>query len=179
MQESRCPECGAAGFADAFVVHGNAVRPGLFFAAVWILAGLAAGPLIYLGGGPYGLVILAVVALALTISGVRRGSPLRSSRHAAVWIVHPDGVIVRSGGNTRHFPKSLIKRIDCSDSFLSSVSQLMLVLHAWPGGPVLASMRMIYIAGSKSDRRARWRRAREILGLWTESPAGPPSSVRR
>ena len=173
-QEARCPECGAAGFADAFVVHGSSVRPGSVVGLIWMVAGLGVGPLIYLGLGPFGLSTVLLMAIALTIGAVRRGSPLRQSRHAAVWLVHPDGVVVRSRGNTRSFPKTMIRRVDCSDSMFGSMSQMILVLHPVSGAAILAAPRILYIVGPKPDRRARWRRTREILGLCTESSAGSP-----
>jgi hypothetical protein len=130
--------------------------------------------------GPLFALVVGGLAMLVILAITHRdgSSPFPEQRVGVAWIIHPDGIIVRSGTSTRHIPRATIKRIDRRESLFGSVSQLMIVLHRWSDGPVIASTRILYVEGADEDRVARWQRACEILGL-TRSVAAEPAPASR
>ena len=180
--ESVCPECGAVGFANAFVLQGSAVRPMMSLRVLLsVFGGLCFALFMASWLGPiFGALIagLAVVVLHGILSA--HGSPQSPDlRVAASWLIHPAGVVVRTGSSVRYLPRARIKRIDCHKSLFGSISQLMIVMHMWSEGPVLATTCVLYIEGPDEDRIARWQRARETLGLLKPEGADATGLVRK
>ncbi len=181
----RCPECGAEGFADAFVLQGRVVAihrsAALTGPAAIYVAALVADRAIDLslrGVFRLDLVPLIVVLVVLLWFFVRsimatRNTTAWSQRYRGVWLVHPRGVIIRSGSATRHIPVEAIARIDCTDSLSGQMSTLVIRPHRW-SAHWLSLRPMLFVQGALEDRRTQWRRAREILGLWRATEAGLP-----
>lgn len=171
-----CPECGAEGFGGAFVIHGTLVQsmlPLLVVAAAvpLFLYGIVAMTSMVGWFTLRGSVLVIVAAAVLTLLSVglwpvfRARVALRvSMRVPAVWMVFPDSVVVRSGGSIRRIPRSAIKSIRCTDSFVGSTSQLMLVLGLFTSSARFGTP-IIYIRGTKESRRLQWRKARGVLRL--------------
>lgn len=181
--EARCPECGADGFADAFVIQGTPTRPvispiiviplvvlfGLIVLlrlSVAISRGALTFDIVPLVIGLLGLVFLAYRSLRAARAAVDGGR-----RPVGVWQFNASGVVVREWGRMRHISTESIIRIDCSDSLIAPVSQLMIVTRPFVKES-LALTPILYVHGTREQRRAQWRRAREVLGLWSPSGLG-------
>jgi hypothetical protein len=179
--DARCPECGADGFADAFIIQGTPTRPVISpiivipivvlfgtFVLFRLWAAVSRGALTFdivpLVIGLLGLVLLAYRSLRTARAAVKGGR-----RPVGVWQFNTSGVVVRVRERMRHIPAESIVRIDCSDSLIAPVSQLMIVTRPFVKES-LAMTPILYVHGTREQRRATWRRAREVLGLW--SPSG-------
>jgi len=183
---ARCPECGAEGFDGILVVHGTTRLAGaggltsiVLLSIYGSLLGFAIArdatrmgarwsPLASLGE----LVLLALVGmvvLALALRQRRRGRDVALGRTtrpgAVVWNVHPRGIEVREGSRRTWIPRAEVGRIDCIDSFIGEVSQLLLILRrsTWRGA--IGTTRVLYVRGSKDERRSVWRSVRKTLAL--------------
>lgn len=174
--DARCPECGSEGFGDAFVIHGTQVRPILPLIVVactvpLLVSGfIAMASMVASGRLHASLPVIVAAAVIVLLSGglwfvLRSQASLRiKTRVPAVWMIHPDGVVVRVGGSSRSIPRSAIKSIRCAESFFGSTSQLVLV-HRLFTSFALSATSIIYIHGATESRRARWRNAKRILRL--------------
>lgn len=181
--DARCPECGADGFADAFVIQGNATRPVMslitiipILVFVGLLVAVRLSVVISRGALTFDIIPLVAALVVLAVLAYRS---LRSSREATnmmsrsigIWQFTPGGVIVRERGRNRHLPTDAVARIDCVDSLIAPVSRLMIVTRPFVKES-LATTSILYVHGTREQRRAQWRRAREVLGLWSPSNSG-------
>jgi len=57
------------------------------------------------------------------------------------------------------------------DSLIAPVSRLMIVTQPFVKESLLMPP-ILYVHGTREERRAQWRRAREVLGLWSASGSG-------
>lgn len=187
--DARCPECGSEGFDGVFAVHGSSRLAGLgtivtigMTSVYAVLLGLAvvrdvtrssrvgtvwtprssAGELLL-------LVILVGVIAALVVRLRRGGRPspdgLRPRRGVIVWNVHPRGIEVREGPSRAWIPREHVAGIECVDSMIGDVSQLMIVMRRTTLVGAIGRTRIVYVRGSKDERRATWRAVRTTIGL--------------
>ena len=181
--DARCPECGADGFADAFVIQGTATRPVMspitiipILVFVGLLVAVRLSVVISRGALTFDIIPLVVtlVVLAVLAYGSLRSSKeatSTTSRSVGIWQFTPSGVIVRERRGNRHIPTYAVARIDCVDSLIAPVSRLMIVTQPFVKESLLMPP-ILYVHGTREERRAQWRRAREVLGLWSASGSG-------
>lgn len=187
--DARCPECGAEGFDGVLVVHGTTRFSGAgALVAVGVLAAYGAllaasvvravsrGSATPAGWSPMGslgeLLLLAVdVGVIAAILFVRRRRWREFLRGGAarpgsvVWNVHPRGIEVREGQRRTWIPRERIGRIDCVDALVGPRSQLVLILRRATLQGAFGTTRIVYLRGSKDERRAVWRQVRQTVGL--------------
>lgn len=175
--DARCPECGADGFAGAFILEGVVVRPfGTRASFTLLLVALLGVPTIVSLAAvmrrgmvtlEFGLLLLVLAALlGLVIWSVRskRVQPDSSASSTGLWVIHPGGVVIIARGETRRIPVASIARLACSDSLIGPVTQLVLRPRAFTRHRI-AGEQVLYLRGPDHERHAHARRAEEVLGL--------------
>ncbi len=191
--EARCPECGSEGIANCVVLIGvrrtteSVLLPlfsfglfGIFYLVVRLVmslqlrppSGLATGRrLLYWTFGAEHAALLLVLCVGCAWMGHRIFSRRRGATAAErgppsiVWTIHPTGVEIREGLKRSFVPREQISRIDLADSVIGSVSQVQLIRRASSVGFMSGTTPVMYLKGTKEERRRSWRAARETLGI--------------
>ena len=166
---ARCPECGADGLDGAVVLVGTTRSARSTLIAIGSFGSFGAMSIVILVSSSAALLLMLLVAfgtvvtIALGLGGFRRWdwAPLRPA--TVVWTVHPSGVEIRCGRSRVSVPREELRRISCSDSLIGEMSQLQLVRRK--SSLRLAGTPLLYLHGTKDDRRARWRAACQTLQL--------------
>jgi hypothetical protein len=171
---ARCPECGADGLDGCLVVAGSRRSPhsialallcfnfgGIMLVATHMAAadGVSAPAIVALGF----LVLTAMTLLAAVLG--RLPGLVPTAPRTIIWTVHPDGIEIRDGASRRSVRRSDIARIDCTDSVLGPISQFSIVRSRMSAGGLLGTTPVLYVRGTRDERRTAWRAARRILLL--------------
>lgn len=171
---ARCPECGADGLDGCLVIPGSRRSPHSIALALLCFSGggimLIAIRMASSGGASapslvaLGFLVLCAVTLLAALSG-RLPGLVPTAPRTIIWTVHPEGIEIRDGTSRKSIKRSEITRIDCADSVIGPVSQLSIVRSRMTAGGVLGTTPVLYLRGTREDRRTAWRAARRVLSL--------------
>ncbi len=168
--DARCPECGADGFANAFVVEGTSVRPGLSPRIVGTIAVMVAVFTIFvtltMGADPELALIMLIACAGGAIWSVReiRRTDGKPRAVTATWLIHPRGVVIRARGTQRRIPIEAIAAIHSADSLVGAVTQVSIRVRL-VSSQTLSWRPILYLQGSSDERRSNVSRMRQTLSL--------------
>jgi len=179
-----CPECGAEGLDGTFVLTGGPrLGRGVVYA---LLAFLGLGLGIVLVGVVLRVGNPATVAVGGAVRPNYRNPPPRlddllliaalglpfiatawslwksrfvPSTRSILWTFHPTGVEIRSATSREFIRREDIVRIGAANTFIVTMSQLVLVRRHAALGRISTGSRVIYLHGSGEERDARVRAA--------------------
>jgi hypothetical protein len=161
-----CPECGAEGIDHCVQLHGVArsLRAAQLV-GFGVASSIAVSTLLNLFR-PDAVTVLLVSGSLAVFLGYRlfRGRD-GGDQDQILWTVHSKGIIVRNRGTQTLVPRESIKRLDCAESFLGPVTQVMIIRRMGTMSGALGRTHVLYLRGEPSARRDLCERARALLGL--------------
>jgi hypothetical protein len=161
-----CPECGAEGIDHCVQLHGVArsLRAAQLV-GFGVASSIAVSTLLNLFR-PDAVTVLLVSGSLAVFLGYRlfRGRD-GGDQDQILWTVHSKGIIVRNRGTQTLVPRESIKRLDCAESFLGPVTQVMIIRRMGTLSGALGRTHVLYLRGEPSVRRDLCERARALLGL--------------
>ena len=161
-----CPECGAEGIDHCVQLHGVARSlRAVQLVGFGVASSIALVALFNLHRPDAGTVLL-VSALSAAFLGYRLFRKREGvDQERIFWTVHSKGIIVRDRGTQTLVPRESIKRLECAESFLGPVTQVMIIRRMGTMSGALGRTHVLYLRGEPSVRRDLCERARALLGL--------------
>lgn len=161
-----CPECGAEGIDHCVQLHGVARSLRAVQLVGFGVASSIAVVTLLRPPRPDAVVVLLVAVSLAAFLGYRlfRGRD-SGEQDQILWTVHSKGIIVRNRGKHTLVPRESIKRLDCAESFLGPVTQIMIIRRMGTMSGALGRTHVLYLRGEPAARRDLYERARVLLGL--------------
>lgn len=161
-----CPECGAEGIDHCVQLHGVARSLRAVQLVGFGVASSIALVALFNLLRPDAVTVLLVSALSAAFLGYRLFREREGGdQERILWTVHSKGIIVRDRGTQTLVPRESIKRLDCAESFLGPVTQIMIIRRMGTMSGALGRTHVLYLRGEPSARRDLCERARALLGL--------------